>query len=126
MKKKPLVIVIHDVAHFASRPVIYVVDCLHIRGLIKSRRRVKVLLGLTLMLTGSTMALHPVSFIPHILWDMFSYGLHGYGAVPIIKVICQKSKKLSIFDLETLEEESEVEVKRDVKKLQKFLETAEK
>ena len=72
-------------------PVQYVVDTLH-RGKVvnslRSKKVAKVSIGIVIMLTGSTMAVYPVAFIPHIVWDAIAYGLHGYGALPLIKIAC--------------------------------------
>lgn len=42
-------------------------------------------LGLSIMLTGSHMALHPWDGMAHVLWDALAYGLHGFGSIPILK-----------------------------------------
>ena len=60
-----------------------------VQRIVHSKRLLKVTIGFSIMLTGSTMATHPVEMIPHILWDAIAYGLHGYGSLPAIKLLCQ-------------------------------------
>jgi hypothetical protein len=86
------------VVHVAVYPVTYVVDVLHVKQIIKSKKTVKVSIGLFLMGVGATMAINPWSAIPHVIWDALAYGIHGYGALPIFKIV---SKKL---DLEHLDD----------------------
>lgn len=49
------------------------------------RHIVQVGLGVSLMVTGSAMALHAqeIAFLPHVLWDTLAYGIHGIGGIPI-------------------------------------------
>jgi hypothetical protein len=104
---KTVLISIHRVAHIATIPLHLAVK--HIPHP-RKKKTVKVCVGVVIMLVGSTMAKYPIIFIPHILWDAIAYGLHGYGALPIIKILCAK------FDLENLEEE-ERELKLQEKQL---------
>lgn len=100
---------IHRVAAAATAPIQFVVAKIpHPR----KQKTVKVCVGVTIMLVGSTMATHPVLLVPHIVWDALAYGLHGYGALPIIKILCAR------FDLEHLEEK---EAKSELKDLQEEL-----
>lgn len=90
------------VVHVAVIPVTLVVDyahkgAVHTSELAHSKKVHKVVIGVVIMLVGSTMATTPVAFIPHVVWDAIAYGLHGYGALPIIKILCKK------LDLEHLE-----------------------
>lgn len=99
MKK---VIVIHFVKtiFILTYPIHLITEVIHgkrFQHLIHSKRVVKLTIGGFIMLTGSTMATHPVEFIPHIVWDALAYGLHGYGALPMIKIFCTR------LDLETLD-----------------------
>lgn len=59
-----------------------------------NKRTVKCSLGGVVVLTGAYAAQHPVEFMPHFVWDAFSYALHGWGLVPILKV------SAAIIDLE--------------------------
>jgi hypothetical protein len=47
------------------------------------------LLGFLLCLTGSFLATHPglVESVPHVVWDAFSYSIHGIGLIPLAKNI---------------------------------------
>lgn len=48
--------------------------------------------GLLLMLGGATMSLaHPGFnlFALEVLWDTTAWGLHGFGAAPFFKMICE-------------------------------------
>jgi hypothetical protein len=94
-KTMKLVSNIHRATHVAIAPVRYAVR--HI-PCPRRKRHVKILIGVGIMLVGSTMATNPVTFIPHVVWDAMAYGLHGYGALPIIKILCVK------LDLEHLDE----------------------
>jgi hypothetical protein len=90
--------------HIIVFPVHIVVErfhCPQAAVFLKSKKTAKVAVGVCIMLVGSTMAANPVAFLPHAVWDALAYGLHGYGALPVIKILCKK------LDLENLEEESE-------------------
>lgn len=92
------------VVNILVQPVQRAVDTFHcekVAVLFKSKKTAKVSVGVVIMLVGSTMATHPVSFIPHILWDALAYGLHGYGALPVIKIACHH---LNLEDLEEKEQ----------------------
>jgi hypothetical protein len=103
---------VHRFAHVASTPVAYIV-----RNIPHSRKKktVKVCIGTGIMLVGSTMATHPLTIIPHIVWDAIAWGLHGYGALPIIKVLC------SHLDLENLDDSEVEKLKSEIEKLNKKL-----
>lgn len=60
---------------------------------------------MVIMAGGAAMAVNPVSFVPHFIWEAVAYGLHGYGALPIIKILCAK------YDLEHLSEENKAATK---------------
>lgn len=97
---KPLARALH-VAHY---PIHIAVEKLHVEEvavIIKSKKTAKVSVGVVIMLIGSTMATHPVVFIPHVIWDAMAYGLHGYGALPLIKIACKH------LNLEEIEEKIE-------------------
>ncbi len=50
------------------------------------RHMIGLLLGFLLMAIGSYMSTHHETLAPHVwhwLWDCISYGLHGFGAIPI-------------------------------------------
>lgn len=65
----------------------------------RKKKTVKIVSGVVIMLSGAAMATHPLAIVPHFLWDAIAYGLHGYGALPILKILCAK------FDLEHIEDE---------------------
>jgi hypothetical protein len=71
-----LILPFHWVAHKAQ-------------GVIRSKRFTKCSLGAVIGLAGAFMATHPVEYVPHFLWDGLAYGLHGYGALPFIKLGCK-------------------------------------
>jgi hypothetical protein len=103
---------VHKFAHVATLPVQYLVKripCPH------KKKTVKVCIGTGIMLVGSTMATHPIAIIPHIIWDAIAWGLHGYGALPIIKVAC------SHLDLENLGENELEQLKKQIEQLEKKL-----
>jgi len=100
-------IIIAKAIHQANYPIHILVERFHVEEvavIIKSKKTAKITVGIVLMLVGSTMATHPVVFIPHVIWDAMSYGLHGYGALPLIKVACKH------LNLEELEERAEKEL----------------
>jgi len=78
------------------------------------QKTVKVAAGVTIMLTGAAMATHPVTFLPHFLWDALAYGLHGYGALPVLKILC------SHFDLEHIESRGVADIDAEIEKLEKL------
>lgn len=93
---------IHDATHVAIRPITIVVDRFHnahIGKIVHSKKASKVTIGIVIMLVGSGMAAHQVAFIPHVIWDAIAYGLHGYGALPIVKIGCK------FFNLEDLDDD---------------------
>lgn len=53
------------------------------------KRVVKLGLGASIGLFGAFMATNPWHVVPHFLWDGIAYGLHGYGALPFIKLGCK-------------------------------------
>lgn len=56
----------------------------------KHKHRIGLIVGLAIMLTGSTLAtthLDVLSFIPIALIDGFAYFLHGVGAIPFVHAI---------------------------------------
>jgi hypothetical protein len=102
---KPLARVVH-LAHY---PIHIAVEKLHVEEvavIIKSKKTAKITVGVVIMLVGSTMATHPVVFIPHVIWDALAYGLHGYGALPLIKIAC---KHLNLEEIEEKIEKAERE-----------------
>jgi hypothetical protein len=64
--------------HFATRKVKH-----------HRKRVVKLSLGATIAAVGVLMASHPWEVVPHLLWDGVAYGLHGYGALPFVKLGCK-------------------------------------
>lgn len=96
MKTKfPLLSHVHRVAHVATYPLQIIV-----RSVPSSRRRraVKLGAGATIMLLGVVIAKNPMHLMNHIFADVIGYGLHGYGAMPFIKILCAR------FDLEDINE----------------------
>jgi hypothetical protein len=77
----------------ASRPVKLLARGLH--KLIPHNKRWSVLmLGVLFMLLGSYMATTPQHIVPHALWDMVAYFIHGLGGAPIIERIITLGGKL--------------------------------
>ena len=103
---------VHRFATVASSPVIFLVRNIPHP---KKKKTIKVCIGTGIMLVGSTMATHPLSIVPHIIWEAIAWGLHGYGALPIIKVLC------SHLDLENIEENELEKLKAEILKLEKKL-----
>jgi len=68
------------------------------------KRVVKLGLGSVIALSGAFMAAHPWGAVPHFVWDGLAYGLHGYGALPFVKLGC---KFLDLEDLEDRKEKNE-------------------
>lgn len=54
---------------------------------VKAKRpRRAILLGFMVMGFGSTLGVYKDLFpLPHVLMDLFAYGIHGIGTIPIIK-----------------------------------------
>lgn len=87
-------------------PVTFLVIIIHKAIRLDRHKRVtKCSIGVTLMLTGSYMALHPIETIPHVVWDMTAYGLHAYGTLPVMRVICM------VFNLEDVDSSKRAEKK---------------
>lgn len=89
-KPKPhlALIICHNIAH----PIAWLASKIHPTAKQKNhRRKIEVAIGLVLMMVGSTLAVNAVSWcpthVPHPVYDMVAYGLHGFGAAPIIKTI---------------------------------------
>lgn len=102
--------------HLAVTPVSLLVDSCHTlpkARILKSKKHAHCAVGIVLMLSGSALATHPVTFVPHFLWDAVCYLLHGYGSLPVVRVLCGK------FNLETIVDE-EAEIKREIKQLQTY------
>lgn len=68
-----------------ARPVHLVADGIH-RVLPHNKKHSKLVIGGAMMLTGATLASIHQGYIPHVLWDAFSWLLHGIGAAPIINL----------------------------------------
>lgn len=111
---KKFIIQTHRVVHIAIVPVTFVVEKLHVRRIIKSKRGAKVVIGIGFCLTGSTMALYPITAVPHVIWDAVAYILHGYGSLPMIKLACEK------LNLESIDENSDDEIDKLEKRLNKL------
>ena len=93
---------VHKVVAVLHYPVHMAVEKMHgakHRHRITRKRLTKVGVGICITVVGATMASHPVTFIPAVLWEAVSWTLHGYGAVPVVKLFCE------IVDLESLEED---------------------
>lgn len=87
--------------HESEMPIHALVERLHrtrLVRIVRSKRASKVCIGVCITLVGSTMATHPIAMIPHFIWDAIAYTLHGYGAIPVIKIFCEK------FNLESLDD----------------------
>ncbi len=101
--------VIHRIVHIALTPVSAAVDSCHpLRKakIFKKKRHAKLAVGTVFILGGSFAAAHPIGFVPHFLWDAGCWLLHGYGALPVVKVLCEK------YDLEHIEEACEASIKK--------------
>jgi hypothetical protein len=105
---------IHPVVHVLVLPVVLVTN--RFSALRRNKKATKMSIGTIIMLTGTTMATHPVGWMPHFLWDAIAYSLHGYGLIPFLKVVCLMSPKL---DLEHIDEEDEI-VRRVEKDMRGF------
>ena len=46
--------------------------------------------GVALMLLGSLLASTPMPILPHVTADAFAYFLHGFGAAPVIRHLCER------------------------------------
>lgn len=102
---------LYKVLVVVTAPVHYVVETGHNVSkakIFKSKRHAKVGVGVVLMLSGSALATHPVTFLPHFIWDALCYLLHGYGSLPVVRILCER------VNLETLEE-----VKKEERKMEK-------
>src|SRR5678815_1987447 len=77
-------------AHIIALPVTWTVALFNP----KDKHNVETIIGACLMLTGSTLAVSATklcpTWLPHNLYDMGAYGLHGAGAAPIIKRVGKK------------------------------------
>lgn len=65
---------------------------------IHAKRTRKICIGIVLMIGGAVMATNPIGMVPHFIWDAVAYGIHGYGALPVLKFIGKK------FNLEDIDE----------------------
>jgi len=87
--------------HIAVLPVSWVVDKLHPKKFHpKKKKHAHVAVGSVLIITGSFMATHPVTWLPHFVWDALAYGIHGYGLLPILKVVREKG-----YDIERVDDD---------------------
>lgn len=93
---KKALIFIHGAVHVIHLPFHHAVRVLP--APLKSKRATKVVIGICISCTGSAIALHPIEIVPHIIWDAIAYTLHGYGAIPVVKILCEK------FNLESLDD----------------------
>ncbi len=94
----------HPITH---RHVVHAIGCvwhtahvpfaLAVHHLPRGKTVGKLTIGAGIAYTGAFLARVPVDFCPHILWDTVCYGLHGYGALPFIKLLTR------LIDLENLE-----------------------
>jgi hypothetical protein len=69
----------------------------------KKKRHAKVAVGFVIMICGSALGTFHVEFLPAFLWHGVSSLIHAYGALPILKVLCEK------WDLETIREVDKME-----------------
>jgi hypothetical protein len=83
------------VIHVAALPVTYTVHAIA-RVVPHNKETGKFVMGVGLMLTGSALAMsghHIVeAHAARIAWDTLSYGIHGIGLAPVLKVIGHKLK----------------------------------
>jgi len=97
----------HKAIHKAVFPVLFLVEEFHDikrAKLFKRKRHAKIAIGMVFIAGGSAIS-HVHIFLP-LFWEAFGWLLHGYGALPIIKVLCEK------YDLEMVKDEVEAEVKK--------------
>lgn len=93
---------IHKAVHKAAFPVLFLVEEFHDikrAKLFKRKRHAKIAVGMVFIAGGS--AISHLHIILPIFWEAFGWLLHGYGALPIIKVLCEK------YDLEQAQDEIE-------------------
>jgi len=94
---------IHGTMHVLVIPITLVVDtahkgAAHTHHLVHKKRVQKCAVGLVLMLSGSALGSIHLELIPEFIWHAITWGLHGYGATPFVKILCEK------MDLEHLED----------------------
>lgn len=97
----------HGTLHVVVWPITAIVDgahkgAVHTHHLLHKKRVQKCLIGMVLMLGGSALGNVHLELIPEFLWHALTWGLHGYGATPFVKILCEK------IDLEHLDEEPHV------------------
>ena len=105
-----IVVYAHKFAHVATLPLQFAVR--HIPNP-RKKKTVKLMVGVVIMLSGAAMAKYPWHLVNHIVWDALAYGLHGYGALPWVKVMCHK------FDLENLEQSEVSQLREEIEILRR-------
>lgn len=101
----------HKALRVAVLPVHFAVEKLHHlpkAHIFKKKRHAKVAVGAVIMLSGSALATIHVTILPLFLWHGICGVIHAYGALPLLKVFCEK------YDLETIREECERDIRREI------------
>lgn len=83
--KKPITHV-RSIVHLLAKPIGWLVATLRI----VKRLHVKVFnmgFGTILLLTGAWLAHLQQHYMPLFVWDGLTYGIHGMGVAPIIKIV---------------------------------------
>ena len=93
---KAALVHVHRVTHVATLPIQFVVRRIPHVG---KRKAAKMGAGVVIMIVGVVVAKNPFHLVNHIIADLIGYGLHGYGALPFIKILCAR------FDLEHIDED---------------------
>jgi hypothetical protein len=96
----------NKILHIAVLPVTFAVEKGHNLSkarIFKKKRHAKVAVGFVIMICGSALGTFHVEFLPAFLWHGVSSLIHAYGALPILKVLCEK------WDLETIREVDKME-----------------
>lgn len=88
--------------HALNHPIDRIVGHLHEKGIVKTKRVHKVVIGAVLMFAGSLIASagHGLPEGLKTVADVTGYLIHGYGTLPIVKIL-----KEHIFEIEGVPEE---------------------
>jgi hypothetical protein len=72
--------------HFFAKPIELLVKWI-VPLKTKYVKLFSVVIGTVTLLTGAFLAHIPQTFVATWLWDGFTYGIHGMGVAPIIKIV---------------------------------------
>lgn len=95
-----------NLLHVLNHPVDRLVDKVHHHLPLRNKKVHKVGIGILLMFTGPVIAMagHDWPGILKTFTEVFGFFVHGYGSLPIIKVIREK------FDIEEMNEKPKAKV----------------